>query len=186
MILYGSYTSPFVRHCRVALAQSGFDFEFVEADYAMSAERSPTAKVPFFSDGDIMLTDSSSILKFVREKSGKPYLKDIQDYELFTITNTVLDTSINLFLLENEGFGPGQINYLSRQQNRIESGLNELNTRFSAESDVSLDSSLRCACFLDWALFRDRITLDGLDNLQGLLDQANQDEVFTSTAPNLT
>ncbi len=186
MILYGSYTSPFVRHCRIALAQSGFDFEFVEADYAMSAERSPTAKVPFFSDGDIMLTDSSSILKFVREKAGSVFLKDIQDYELFTMTNTILDTSINLFLLENDGFGPGQINYLSRQQNRVECGLNELSTRFSADSDLSLDSSLRCACFLDWALFRDRITLDGLDNLEGLVDKAREDEVFASTAPNLT
>ncbi len=186
MILYGSYTSPFVRHCRVALAQSGFDFEFVEADYAMSAEKSPTAKVPFFSDGMTDLTDSSSILKFVREKAGQQYLKDIEDFELFTMTNTVLDSSINLFLLENEGFGPGQIDYLSRQHNRVESGLNELNRRFSADSDLSLDSSLRCACFLDWALFRDRITLDGLDNLRGLLDSANQIESFTSTSPTLS
>ena len=186
MILYGSYTSPFVRHCRIALAQSNFNFELVEADYAMSAERSPTAKVPFFSDGDIMLTDSSSILKFVREKAGGEYLKEIEDFELFTMTNTVLDASINLFLLENEGFGPGQVNYLSRQQNRIESGLNELNTRFSDNSDLSLDSSIRCACFLDWALFRDRITLDGLDNLEALLDKAREDEIFAGTAPNIS
>jgi len=185
MLLYGSYTSPFVRHCRIALAQSGFDFELIEADYAMSAEKSPTAKVPYFSDGSIDLTDSSSILKYVREKSGQTYLKDIEDFELFTMTNTILDTSINLFLLENDGFGPGQISYLARQQNRIETGLNHLNTRYSANSDMSLDSSIRCACFLDWALFRDRITLDGLDNLQELVDKANKDEVFTSTSPAL-
>ena len=185
MFLFGSYTSPFVRHCRIVLAQSGFDFEFIEADYAMSAEKSPTSKVPYFSDGAVDLTDSSSILKFAREKSGQTYLKEIEDFELFTMTNTILDTSINLFLLENDGFGPGQIKYLARQQNRVESGLNHLNTRFSADSDMSLDSSLRCACFLDWALFRDRITLDGLDNLQGLVDAANRIEIFTSTSPAL-
>ena len=76
MKLYGSVTSPYVRHVRVALAQSGFDYTFVEADYAMSAERSPTAKVPFFEDGDLTLTDSTSILKHVREKSGMEFLED--------------------------------------------------------------------------------------------------------------
>lgn len=183
MKLYGSYTSPFVRHCRVALAQAGFDFEFIEADNAMSAENSPTGKVPFFADGELTLTDSSSILKYVREKSGGDFLADIEDYENFTLANTVLDSSINLFLLEKEGFGPDQIKYLGRQKNRIESGLKELNKRFHPNRGIAQDSALRCACYVDWALFRNRISIDGLDNLQGLLDVANQVEEFAATAP---
>ena len=125
MKLYGSYTSPYTRHCRVALAQSEFDFEFLEADYAMSAERSPTAKVPFLIDGDLMLTDSSSILKYIREKSGKAFLANLEDYDNFAMANTLLDSAINLFLIGNDGYGPDQINYLERQKNRIESGLME-------------------------------------------------------------
>ena len=74
MKLYGSLTSPYVRHARIAIAQSGFQCEFEEADYARSAELSPTARVPFFEDGDLMLTDSSSILKYVREKAGTGFL----------------------------------------------------------------------------------------------------------------
>ena len=33
MKLFGSYTSPYVRHCRIVLAQNGQDCEFVETDY---------------------------------------------------------------------------------------------------------------------------------------------------------
>ena len=183
MKLYGSYTSPFVRHCRVALAQEGLDFDFVEADYAMSAEKSPTAKVPFLSDGERTLTDSASILKHIREKSGKPFLTDLDDYENFAMTNTLLDSAINVFMLENEGFGPEQIKYLGRQKNRIQSGLEALDRRFATDRDLDRDGALRCACFLGWALFRKRISLDGLDNLRDLLAAADQVEAFAATAP---
>lgn len=183
MKLYGSYTSPYVRHCRVALGQSGFDYEFIETDYVMSAKDSPTAKVPFFVDGDIKLTDSSSILKYVREKAGGDYLQDIEEFENSTLVTTMLDTTINLFLLELDGFGPAEIKYLSRQKNRVDSGLKEINRRFDPNQSIELDSVLRCACFIDWALFRKRISIDGLNNIQGLLNNANQLEVFSSTAP---
>lgn len=187
MKLYGSYTSPFVRHCRVALAQAELGFDFVEADYAMSAEKSPTARVPFLADGDLLLTDSSSILKYAREKSGGRFLADLEDYETFAMANTLLDSAINVFLLEKEGFGPAQIQYLGRQKKRIESGLKALNERFDpkpgANQDITRDGALRCACFLGWALFRKRISIDGRDHLRDLLAAANQVEAFAATAP---
>ena len=190
MKLYGSYTSPFVRHCRVALTQENLDFDFVDADYVMSAEKSPTAKVPFFTDGDLVLTDSSSILKYAREQSGGAggrFLADLEDYETFAMTNTLLDSAINVFLLENEGFGPEQIKYLGRQKKRIESGLTALNQRVGpnrgVHHDITRDGVLRCACFLGWALFRKRISLDGRDHLRDLLAAANQVEAFAATAP---
>lgn len=183
MKLYGSYTSPYVRHCRVAMAQSDLDYEFIEVDYVMSAERSPTAKVPFLKDGDIMLTDSSSILKYIREQSGAIFLEDIQDFDRFALSNTLLDSTINLYLLENDGLLPDQFSYLKRQQNRINAGLKALNTRINPAQGVAQDSALRCACFIDWALFRKRFNIDGLDNLKGLLEVANQVEAFSSTAP---
>ena len=183
MKLYGSYTSPYVRHCRVALVQGSFDFDFIKAGDSMSAENSPAGKVPYFTDGGLTLTDSSSILKYVREKSGRDFLADIEDYENFTLANTLLDSTINVFLIEKDGFGPDQIKYLSRQQNRIENGLKELNRRFDPKQGVERDSALRCACYVDWALFRNRISIDGLDNIQGLMDIANQVEEFAATAP---
>lgn len=183
MKLYGSYTSPFVRHCRIALLQSGFDFDFIEADYAVSAEKSPTSKVPFFVDDDLTLTDSSSILKYVREKAEQNFLPDIQDYEMFCMTNTLLDSAINLFLLENDGVTPDQVGYLARQKERVNSGLVELNRRFDPAEGIAKDSALRCACFIDWALFRKRIDIGGCENLAGLLAVANEEKEFVATAP---
>ena len=186
MKLYGNYTSPFVRHCRVALLQQKLDCDFVEIDYAISAKSSPTAKMPFLTDGDLTLTDSSSILKYIREKSGGTFLADIEDYENFAMASTMLDSAINIFLFENEGFGPDQVKYLGRQKNRIESGLKELNKRFNpkqTEHDLTQDGTLRCACFIDWGLFRNRINIDQLDNLKTLLATANQVEAFTATSP---
>ena len=183
MKLFGSYTSPFVRHCRVALAQSGMDFEFVEVDYQTSAENSPTSKVPYFIDGDVTLTDSTSITKYIREKSGQGYLVDIQDHETFAMASTLLDTSINLFLLENNGVDASQVAYLKRHQDRVESGLDELNARIQPENGISTDGALRVACYIDWALFRKRINIDGRDNLQKLIEAANQVEAFAETAP---
>lgn len=183
MQLYGSYTSPYVRHCRVALAQGGFEYEFIEADYSMSAKQSPTAKVPYFVDGALTLYDSSSILKYVREKSGRSFLQDIQDYDNFAMASTLLDACINLFLIENDGFGPAQINYLQRQKNRLDSGLEELNRRFEPTLGINTDGALRCACFIDWALFRNRVDISGLENLAGLMEAANQQQAFADTAP---
>lgn len=183
MKLYGSLTSPYVRHARIAIAQSGFQCEFVEADYAMSALRSPTARVPFLEDGDRFLTDSSSILKYVREKAGSGFLIDIDDFELFTMTNTLLDTALNVFQLEKEGVTPDNTPYMARQNGRINSGLRELDRRFDPAEGIARDSALRCACFLGWALFRHRLTLDGLEGLQGLMARAAENDLFNETAP---
>jgi len=183
MKLYGSYTSPFVRHCRVALIQGGHEFEFIETDYDMSAKMSPTHKVPFFKDGDTMLSDSSSIVRYIREKSGQPFLSELDDFELFVMANTILDTTINLFLLENSGADASQIPYLGRQKSRIESGLTELNKRIDSSKGLSVDSNLRIACFIDWAIFRNRVDFTPHSNLLALLHLANQSEAFVSTAP---
>ena len=183
MKLFGSYTSPFVRHCRVAMAQGGHEFEFVETDYDMSAAMSPTSKVPFLTDGDLTLTDSGSILKYLREKTGGQFLGDLADYELFAMTNTVLDATINLFLLENNGLTADQVPYLQRQLNRVQSGVQELNRRINPSAGIGSDSQLRCACYVDWAIFRNRVDFSNSHNLLELLEIANQDPMFRETAP---
>lgn len=191
LTLYGSYTSPFVRHCRVALAQEGVDFDFVEVDHAASAAQSPVAKMPYLAGDDFgadlgdddMLTDSSSIVKYARELNGGRFLADLSDFETFALANTVVDSMINVFLLETEGFDADKIRYIGRQNKRIAGGLAALDARVGG-GDMRQDGALRCACMLDWALFRGRI--DGLDahpNLKALLAAANGDATFADTAP---
>lgn len=192
MKLYGSYTSPFVRHCRIALlegqAQGTLACEFIETDADSSAKLSPTKKVPFLHDQqegkEIALTDSASILMYLREQSGKRFFDDAQDFNLFCNVNTVLDASVNLFFLEKfDEILPAQSSYLTRHKERVQSALEHMNENsYSAQAPFS-DGELRLACFLDWGLFRNRIHLEGLDNLQALLTAARNYPLFAQTAP---
>lgn len=188
MKIYGSFTSPFVRHCRIALVQAkqdhGLECEFIETDHAASAGLSPTQKVPYLVDGDIALTDSASILKHLRDKSGQSFMSDVCDYDLFCMVNTVLDASVNVFFIERlDGLKPSDSKYLQRHQDRIGSALKEMNELALPTALPLTDGQIRLACYLDWALFRDRITLDGLANLQAFLELARSWAVFSDTAP---
>lgn len=183
MELYGSYTSPFVRHCRVALEQSGEQFQFIETDYTQSAAGSPAKRVPFLKIGELQLNDSSSILKYVREHSGGEFLTDLVDFDRYCLINTAMDACINVFLLERDGFTAAQVPYLQRQQSRIEAILQELDAMDWGTTPRWNDVTIRLACFLDWALFRERLDLSGYPQLLALLDFANTQPVFTDTAP---
>lgn len=192
MQIYGSFTSPFVRHCRIALAQAqqrvNLECEFIETDQAASAKLSPTQKVPYLVDGDLTLSDSTAILKYLREKSAGTFLHDIRDCELFCMVNTVLDASVNVFFMERlDGLKAADSKYLTRHNNRIHSALKEMNSlelpQLINDQQPLSDGHIRLACYLDWALFRHRITLDRLDNLNNFLQAARQWPVFANTAP---
>lgn len=185
--LYGSYTSPFVRHIRIALLESSSPFAFVETDAAGSAKLSPTQKVPFlkYRDGsqEKMLTDSSAILKYIREQAGQPFFTDVALFNTYCTANTLLDTAINLFYLEKDGVTPQQSAYLARQQGRLKTGLAELESLTLASKAPYNDAELRIACLLGWALFRNRFTLEGLPKLQKFLDGISQYPHFVATVP---
>jgi glutathione S-transferase len=187
MELYGSYTSPFVRHCRIALLESDFPFTFVETDAVGSAKLSPTQKLPFLKyqekGVEKMLTDSSAILKFIREESGLTFFKKTHEFNIYCTANTLLDTAINLFYLEKENITPKTSTYLARQQSRMESGMTDLNKLTFSTTAPFNDAELRIACFLDWALFRNRITLDAYPNLANLLENVRKYPHFLSTVP---
>ena len=192
MKLYGSYTSPFVRHCRIALLEGQIKgelaCEFIETDIVSSGKLSPTKKVPFLTDSkdskEIELTDSASILMYLREQSGQTFFNDATDFNLFCNVNTVLDASVNLFFLElKDNILPTEGSYLERHRERVLSALTYFNeSKYSTQAPFT-DGELRLACFLDWGLFRNRISLEGLENLQALLNAAREYDVFSQTAP---
>ncbi len=183
MKLYGSYTSPYVRHCRIALAQSGLVCEFVETDYEQSAEQSPACRVPYLRDGDLMLTDSASIVRHLREQAAQDFLPTIHDLDLFLLVNTAMDSSINLFLLEKDGVTPRTSAYLARQQRRIVQILTELERRIETATDFSGDGTIRLGCFLSWALFRRRISLDSHPRLTEFQRHFESDPAIAATHP---
>jgi len=185
MKLYGSYTSPYVRHCRIVLEQFGMDCEFIEADYAMSAEKSPSMKVPFLDDGERQLTDSTSILFHFYTMAGKPFISTAEEMDLYALTNTLIDAAINIFLLEGDGINPESSAYLRRQASRVEKGLDALENSDLLIADEHSVARTRLTCFLDWALFRNRISLDNRPKLKAFVKAMNASEAFKKTAPNV-
>ncbi|MCC5856172.1 MAG: glutathione S-transferase family protein [Idiomarina sp.] len=183
MKLYGSFTSPYVRHCRIALEDSGEQYEFVEADYTRSGQESTAQRVPYMQIGTMRLNDSATILKFVREHSGGEFFPDLLDFDLFCLVNAALDTCVNLFLLEREGLPADANPYMQRQHGRILSILEHLNARTWPTELPWTDGTIRLMCFLDWAQFRNRVDLTPYPVLLGLLEQARQRNAFIATAP---
>ena len=183
MKLYGSFTSPYVRHCRIVVKQTASDCNFIETTFSNS--QSPTMRVPYFEDGAIKLTDSNAIVKYLRERADQDFTRDIHDYNLLCMANTLLDTTVNLFLLEQDKLTTSQSAYLSRQQQRVESCLIDLNSGSSLQQPIDplADGQLRLACYLEWAQLRRRIDLQIYPNLQRFLDSAKTNSEFEETLP---
>lgn len=186
MKLFGSYTSPFVRHCRIVLALNEQKFELVPTDYAQSAQNSPAKRVPFFTHDDLKLHDSSSILRYLRNLAGQGFCDTIEDFDLYCLVNTAMDTTINLFLLERDDIKADDVGYLQRQYSRVVAILDELNQRDWPEADPLNDAHLRLACFLSWAQFRERLDNQQWPKLQTFLASVNQQPWFANTHPALS
>ncbi len=193
--LYGVRTSPYVRHARVALADSGlsWQFEHVTPD---TITLSPTLRVPFLVDGDLTLTDSAVIVRYAREQSGQTFLPSVGDHELFALATSVLDTAVNLYLLNigdsaalaevatgTSAIGFNPRTYYERQQERIVTGMKGLDQFELNASEPFSDGHIRLACLLDWAGYRETIDLSGLSNLSALLTRIREWPTFAETAP---
>ncbi|MCB1050003.1 MAG: glutathione S-transferase family protein [Acidobacteria bacterium] len=180
--LFGSFTSPFVRHCRIALLEQELPFEMVETDYLQSALGSPTKRVPFLKDKKLFLSDSLAILFEIRARAKRPVFRSSEEAETFCLATTLLDTGINLFLLSKEGLGPADSKYLERQTARMESGFAALEDRIQKDGAWS-DATIRTACLLKWVNYRKRFDFSHLPHLTALHEQIEYDPLFQQTAP---
>lgn len=183
MKLYGSFTSPFVRHVRIVLLETGLACELIETDQAASAIKSPTKRVPFLEDGGTFLTDSSSIIKYLREKAGQSFCKTAQELDEFCLANTALDATVNLFFIRRDGVDTGTIPYLNRQAARIESTLTELDGLKLPGSAPYNDAQLRLACYIGWCKLRKQVDFSAYPNLEKFYNAALEYPHFSATRP---
>ena len=185
MELFGSTTSPFVRHCRIALEQTKQQYTLSIIDYATSAKESPAQKMPYLKDGQLLLTDSASIVMHTRSQTGSQFPTSVDDYEIFTLASTIADTAVNLFLLEKDGITAQQSAYLTRQSERMSTALTALNVLIEPEKGLTTDGHIRAACLVDWILFRKRADLTPYTKLLQLVAQASEDPLFEESNPRL-
>jgi glutathione S-transferase len=183
MKLYGSYTSPFVRHVRIVLLETAQPFEFIETDQTGSTAKSPTQRVPFLEDGEVFLTDSASITKYLREKAGQDYCQTAQELDDLCLINTLMDATVNLFFIKRDGVDITSVPYLQRQAARIQSTLAELNQSTLPTTSPYNDAQLRLACFIGWAKLRKQIDFSVFENLEKFYADALNYHHFTVTQP---
>lgn len=183
MKLYGSYTSPFVRHVRIVLLETGLACEFIETDQTGSAAQSPTQRVPFLQDGDIFLTDSASIIKYLRERVGQDYCKTAKELDELCLVSTLMDATVNLFFIKRDGVDISGIPYLQRQAARIHTTLKELNQLPLPNSAPYTDAQIRLACFIGWAKLRNQVDFSVYPALEQFYVNANQHPHFQATQP---
>lgn len=185
MKLYGNSPSPYVRHCRIALIECGLDFEFIQADPALSEKLSPTQKIPFLEYAEAgkaqMLTDSTSTMRYIRERAGQSFLPTIAELNDYCAVNTLIDAQVNLYLLKREGLTSDKVSYLKRQENRIQTGLSEFEARFDSKQAPWTDAELRLACFLDWVRFRKHFSLKSYPALNNFLECLDEYPPFIET-----
>jgi glutathione S-transferase len=181
--LFGSYTSPYVRHCRIAMLETHTPFELVQADMTVSAQQSPAQRVPYLQDGDVFLSDSAAILRYVREKAGQAFCATPQRLDKFCLVNTAMDACINLFFIGRDGVDVGSIPYLQRQASRIATTLAELDKSALPKIVAMDDADLRLACFIGWAKFRKQVDFAPYVNLEAFYAQMLSYQSFVDTLP---
>ncbi len=189
--LFANRSSPFARHCRVALLEEAITYQLTHTTPAESSNHSAMQKIPFLRYQDAagntqQLSDSSAIVMFVRALAGKVPFANAAEFDLYCQANTIADTAINLFVMAKTGQTPDNNPYLARQQSRLLSGLDALNALVmpTLEEGIAInDAWLRVACVVDWLSFRALVNTASYPNLQQYLVAMGQHTAFAGTDP---
>lgn len=183
MKLYGSRTSPFVRHCRMVAIETNADVDFIEIDASVSAIKSPTKRMPFFEDGDLFLADSSAIIRYLRERVGQPFCATVEDLDQLCLVNTLLEVTTNLFFLQRDGITGEGSAYIERQKARIESTLSVIESFELPRSAPYSDMHLRLAAYIGWAMLRNMQSFAAYPNIMAFYQSIDKYPPFDQTRP---
>jgi len=172
--LYGSQTSPFVRRLRLLLEPTLYDFVTLDIFSAAGRETlrrlSPVMKIPVLQDGDRLIYDSRVIQRYLADKGFVPRL-NWQEENTLSVIDGVSDSLVNTLLLKRSGIVLD-----------VETILGRSHSERMTESFLLLEASMQDASFkewgflsmclyslLDWARFRDLVSLEPYPALEAFL-----------------
>jgi glutathione S-transferase len=162
MLLYGSYTSPFVRRVRIVAAELGEPVELVDTSTSEGQETlsrvHPLWKVPVaVIDGETWF-DSRVICDRLMALRGPGPLRvggGVDDINLRTVADGVLDSAINWFYLVRRDGADVDLPYLRKQRLRVDASLEWLAERCPDPSLGLGLTEIALVTALDWLAFRD-------------------------------
>ena len=168
MKLVGSKTSPYVRKCRVILAERALPFEFIE-ESAWTAETTvprynPLNKVPalVMDDGE-SIYDSRVICEYLDAISGGTLLPSdpaerarMRRFE--ALGDGIADAGITAFLERKREAARQDPTWIARQLDKMKAAVAALETALGSREYLGGKQAnmadIACACALFWSEFR--------------------------------
>ena len=143
--LYHSYVSPYARRVLIVLAEKALPFESEKYSFAREFDGlsavNPTLLLPAFIDGDLHLWGSNLIIEYLLRTypenspggvepplAGTPTRPEHhwEDARILDTLETMTDSIMNLRQMKMSGVEPEQVQFLQRQQRRIQTCLDWL------------------------------------------------------------
>ncbi len=188
MELIGSNTSPYVRRTRLLLAGLPYTYTqldiYAEGRSALTAQ-TPILKIPVLIDRDQPIYDSRVIARYLQQTHGIGEALSWEEENRLTVIDAAQDSLVMLLLSQRSGLDTSDGVMVYRlQRDRIRHSLASL------EHEV-LEGNFRlwrypAICLytlIDWADFRELISLRDYPTLKGFRDEHAQREEVVATDP---
>lgn len=188
MLLYGSYTSPYVRRLRVLMQDIEHDFELVNIfdanDRDKLAKVNPSMKIPMLEDKGNFIFDSGVIYRYLSETCELPILS-WEEENLLTSINSINDSLVQLFILGKSDISDLHDSVFYKMQlERIGIAFKQLNDE--AEKGAFSDwryPAMCLFCLLDWVVFRQLHDVSHCHTLLALHAQWSELDICKLTDP---
>ena len=164
--LIGSKTSPFVRRIRMVMENIPFEFKelnIFETEDALTLNKvNPVNQVPVLVDGEQPIWDSRQIFNYLNSKHAL-HKMSWQDENLLTAIEGAMNSGVSLLLMKRSGMNVDEpYMFVNRQKERIESVLDFVKPYMANEGLKEWNFiTMTLYAFLDWAAFRNIISLEG-------------------------
>ncbi len=198
--------SPFARKVRIVLAEKGLEYEtdvlsaFLRPTETFSSIN-PNLTIPVLIDGDVQLFESNLILEYLLKTypdsppgGPVPPLASMmtrldhhwEDAKTLATLETMANSLVNLRFLKSSGVEPEQVEYLQRQQSRIQFCLDWLEQRATPEGFTPglfsiMDINLICP--LGYADARNVAQWRGRPKLEAIVARYQSRPSISATTP---
>ncbi|MBQ4861220.1 glutathione S-transferase family protein [Pseudoalteromonas sp. MMG013] len=167
MQLFGSDSSPYARRIRLFIALHKLDIEYIHLDIfsvqgrAKLIEHNPARKIPFLVNGDIQVSDSNVIFRYLTTQYALPTLTWWQENQLTNI-NACNDSLVEILISQRSGLDTNSnILFFNLQRERIREVLTDLNEQCVKNEFLDCQYlQISLYCLLDWIIFRDLTDLN--------------------------
>jgi glutathione S-transferase len=142
----------------------------------------PLNQIPVLVDGEQNIWDSRVIFNHLNSKHHFQKM-GLDEENLLTAIDGAMNSGVSLLLMKRSGINTNEpFMYVQRQKERIESVLDYLKPFIQDRGLKTWDfHSMSLYCFLDWATFRELISIEHRPDCQNFLKHYQEKPILIST-----